>query len=698
MLKIGHSGLSLSLKRACYAAFLAGVLFQAGIVSASPPAAGSEAEPNEDAASANAISLNADGWAIRGGAIGVAGDIDTYVISAPANSRIYAYVDTGGTQNPGSNNRDAQLRVFEADGTTLIEFDDDDGTGNGLDGVSETGLAPSISGARLLAGGTYYIQVKAFSASSVIDPYTLYVMVSTAGGVGEGESNNTAVEANVLTTACSPIGIASGAITPAGDVDFYAIEAKSGDVLFLSLNGDPERDSVNVDLDLSLMNTDGTTVMLEADSDSSSPFSEGFAFAIPSDGTYFIRVRDIGGVATGTYEVAVTTMRAESICRSTVINGGPVGATVSPLISSQGQQTGRLTRGGSRPTCGTPKPFPGVNDPMGQRAYDAYVFANNAAQPACVTVEMTSGCGTEFFTVAYLGAFNPADPSQNYLSDLASSTDGAFSFTVPSAAIVTIVVHELNPGVTCAGYTMRVCGLECANVGVGKTDSPDPAVINQPLTYTLTVSNTGPATATNIVARDTLPAGLTVNSINPSQGTFMQVGNVITLNVGTLASGASATTTVAVTPTAEGVLNNSVSVSAGELDPDLSNNTAAAATLVGPDADGDGAGNGVDNCPSLSNPGQADSDGDGIGDACDNCPTVANANQADGNGDGIGDACTSTSPGPGSDPGSDPGTGPAPSGSAGCGACGAGAAYALGAVPMLLMLGRKRRTRRIGAK
>ena len=49
------------------------------------------------------------------------------------------------------------------------------------------------------------------------------------------------------------------------------------------------------------------------------------------------------------------------------------------------------------------------------------------------------------------------------------------------------------------------------------------------------------------------------------------------------------------------------------------------------DADGDGIGNGSDNCPNTPNANQLDSDGDGIGNVCDACPNDAN-NDADGDG------------------------------------------------------------------
>jgi Flp pilus assembly pilin Flp len=74
------------------------------------------------------------------------------------------------------------------------------------------------------------------------------------------------------------------------------------------------------------------------------------------------------------------------------------------------------------------------------------------------------------------------------------------------------------------------------------------------------------------------------------------------------------------------------------------------------DPDLDGIPNDSDNCPSISNAGQADTDGDGQGDACDptpngdddndnvdnlldNCPSDANEDQEDGDDDNAGDVC-----------------------------------------------------------
>lgn len=57
------------------------------------------------------------------------------------------------------------------------------------------------------------------------------------------------------------------------------------------------------------------------------------------------------------------------------------------------------------------------------------------------------------------------------------------------------------------------------------------------------------------------------------------------------------------------------------------------------DADDDGIYNSMDNCPTVSNPGQDDGDEDGVGDACDNCASTYNPVQGDADEDGAGDLC-----------------------------------------------------------
>jgi uncharacterized repeat protein (TIGR01451 family) len=122
-----------------------------------------------------------------------------------------------------------------------------------------------------------------------------------------------------------------------------------------------------------------------------------------------------------------------------------------------------------------------------------------------------------------------------------------------------------------------------ADVQLSQVDSPDPVDAGNDLTYTLTVHNAGPDTATGVSVSDSLPPGVTLVSATPSQGTCSGT-TTVSCNLGSLAAGtlSDATVTLVVTPdrSASPSLTNTATVSATTGDPDSSNNQADTETAI----------------------------------------------------------------------------------------------------------------------
>ena len=94
-------------------------------------------------------------------------------------------------------------------------------------------------------------------------------------------------------------------------------------------------------------------------------------------------------------------------------------------------------------------------------------------------------------------------------------------------------------------------------------------------TFTVTVTNNGPDTATNVALSDVLPDGLTYKSDTESQGAFDSATG--TWTVGTLANGAGATLTLTANVPDYGDYTNSASIShSDQYDPNSANNTSSA--------------------------------------------------------------------------------------------------------------------------
>ena len=157
-----------------------------------------------------------------------------------------------------------------------------------------------------------------------------------------------------------------------------------------------------------------------------------------------------------------------------------------------------------------------------------------------------------------------------------------------------------------------------ADLAITQIDSADPVNPGDTLIYTITVTNNGPADATNVVATNTLPAGVTFVS---TSGCSEDPAGDPTCSLGDIAVSSSAqyTITVTIDAGASGVLTNTTSVASDVTDPNPANNSSAENTTVNvvnapPTAVGDSALTQI-NTPVILSVTVNDTDSDGVIDA-----------------------------------------------------------------------------------
>lgn len=122
-----------------------------------------------------------------------------------------------------------------------------------------------------------------------------------------------------------------------------------------------------------------------------------------------------------------------------------------------------------------------------------------------------------------------------------------------------------------------------ANLAVAKTASTSAVQAGDQFSYLLRATNAGPSEVTDATIADTLPDGLTIDAIQPSQGACALDGRKLTCRLGTLRSQDSALVLVfarAGAALAGSSIANAASVSSGLPDPDTSDNAASATVAV----------------------------------------------------------------------------------------------------------------------
>ncbi|HET7489533.1 MAG TPA: S8 family serine peptidase [Acidimicrobiales bacterium] len=135
-------------------------------------------------------------------------------------------------------------------------------------------------------------------------------------------------------------------------------------------------------------------------------------------------------------------------------------------------------------------------------------------------------------------------------------------------------------GLVQARAALDLAASRAADVSVAATGTPSNVAVGDTVTYTATVSNAGPASATAVTLADYLPSGRATTATS-SQGTCSTAGAAVTCQLGGLAVGASATVVVTAVPGAAGSFASTFAVSRAEGDGNRGNDAATVTTSVG---------------------------------------------------------------------------------------------------------------------
>ena len=174
---------------------------------------------------------------------------------------------------------------------------------------------------------------------------------------------------------------------------------------------------------------------------------------------------------------------------------------------------------------------------------------------------------------------------------LATMTNGAstnFTVTVTAPANGGTLTNRVSTGGTTMDLTPGNNDGTATNAVVATTVIPvadlqatktGPATVFAAtnFSYTISITNIGPSTATSVVVTDALPAGVTF--VTASSG-FSFTNGTVTWPIATFASGTSTNLNVTVTAPPSGTLTNRVSTGSPILDPSSNNNDGTATNAI----------------------------------------------------------------------------------------------------------------------
>jgi uncharacterized repeat protein (TIGR01451 family) len=268
----------------------------------------------------------------------------------------------------------------------------------------------------------------------------------------------------------------------------------------------------------------------------------------------------LDNTATATTNVAAGSTADLSIAKTTPTTNAPAGSVIGYTIT--------LTNNG--PSAAT---SPVMTDPL-----PSSLLFRSIAAPAGFTCTTPAFRTTGTITCNGATLANGATATFTLVTEVAAGSSGTVTNTA-TASSATPDGNSGNSGVTSSPIAI---GPSSADLTITKTTLTTTATPGTNITYTITVSNSGPSTATNVVVNDTLPAGLQFVSATPSQGTCNAASPVV-CNLGNILNGANATITLVAQATGStaSVTNTASATSPDATGPDTATSRTITVTSTG---------------------------------------------------------------------------------------------------------------------
>ena len=154
---------------------------------------------------------------------------------------------------------------------------------------------------------------------------------------------------------------------------------------------------------------------------------------------------------------------------------------------------------------------------------------------------------------------------------------------ISNTANIGPTTNDVNVANNSSTATTVVASPTQADVAIVKTAAPQPVDQGATLTYTLQVTNNGPAVAQNVNVSDPLPSQVSFVFVSTTQGTCTQAAGTVSCSLGSVSVGGLVTITIsttAVTFSSSSLVVNTATVNSSTSDPNTSNNMSSVISTI----------------------------------------------------------------------------------------------------------------------